>query len=238
MVGHHVDHDAHPAARRLTGQGVERGGAAEVVAEAVVVDDVVAVGGSRSRLQDGGQVDVGHPERVEVLEHLLRVVEAELRAKLQAVGAGGRRRGHQTTRRSTRIERASTVTGSPARAERPVRDERCGRVGDDLPPLAVDLLRHGERHVLVVGVEQQQERVVDDRLTAGRRLGDGVAVEEHRQRLGVAVAPVVTGHVLPRRGEPGDVADLALRAERGVALEEPAAAEHGVVVAQLGDRAR
>ncbi len=117
VVGHDVDHDAHPAARRLTGQVVERGRAAEVVAEAVVVDDVVAVGGSGSCLQDRRQVGVGHPERVEVLERLLGVAEAELRAKLQAVGAGGRRLGHQTTRRSTRIERASTVTGSPARAD-------------------------------------------------------------------------------------------------------------------------
>ncbi len=82
VVGHHVHNDAHPAARCLAGQVVERRGAAELVAEAVVVDDVVAVGGAGGGLQDGGQVGVRDPQRVEVVEHLVRVAEAELRTKL------------------------------------------------------------------------------------------------------------------------------------------------------------
>ena len=69
-------------------------------------------------------------------------------------------------------------------------------------------------------------------------LGDGLAVEEDHQRARVAVAPVLLAHVLARGREPGDVAELGLAAVVGAAGEEPATAEHRVLLAQLHDRLR
>ncbi len=93
--------------------------------------------------------------------------------------------------------------------------------------------RGDEVLLLVVGVEAQQERVVDHPLAAFVRRRDRLAVEEHRHALVEAGTPVLWRHLLACRGEPGDVADLVAGADR-LALEEAATAEHRVLLAQLG----
>ena len=77
------------------------------------------------------------------------------------------------------------------------------------------------------------------RLAARVGLGDGLAVEEDRERPGVAVAPVARSSIgSPVGREPGDVAELALAAVVGAAGEEAAAAEDRVLAAQLDERLR
>lgn len=84
-----------------------------------------------------------------------------------------------------------------------------------------------------MGVEAQQERVVQQPLTAGVAVGDAVAVEEHRDGLGEIGAPVLVGHLGAVGGEPGDVAQPVLAApSHRLAGEEPAPAEHRVLGAQ------
>jgi hypothetical protein len=56
--------------------------AAERLPQAVVGDDVVAVRRSGRRLEGGRQVDVRHPERVEVRNDLRCIREGERRPKL------------------------------------------------------------------------------------------------------------------------------------------------------------
>src|SRR3546814_21096588 len=57
---------------------------------------------------------------------------------------------------------------------------------------------HGQRPVdlLVVGVEEQQERVVDDALAPGVGIGDRVAVEEQADGQRVTGGPVLVGPLL------------------------------------------
>jgi hypothetical protein len=106
-------------------------------------------------------------------------------------------------------------------------------VDDDGPPRAVLAPGQTEVDVLVVGVEGHHERVVDDALAAGVDVGEALPVEEHRDGLAEAGVPVVLGHLLAGRGEPGDVRQRAGAAPPdGPALEEAAAAEHRVAVAQ------
>ena len=54
------------------------------------------------------------------------------------------------------------------------------RVDDNMPAVCVIGARQDEPHGVVVGVEEQQEMVVADRLAAGTALGNGVTVQEHR----------------------------------------------------------
>jgi len=90
----------------------------------------------------------------------------------------------------------------------------------------------------VVAVEDHQERVVDRGLAAGVRLGDRVAVVEDHQGAGVAVRPVLVAHVFTGRGEPGDVAEVALTPVVGSAGEEASAAKDRVLAPQPGQSLR
>src|SRR3954462_8855830 len=64
----------------------------------------------------------------------------------------------------------------------------------DRPAAAEALVGQPEVDVLVAGVEQQQERVVDDRRAVGRDLPQLVAVEEHAEDVVVGALPVALGH--------------------------------------------
>ncbi len=81
-----------------------------------------------------------------------------------------------------------------------------------------------------MGVEQQQERVVDHRPALRRRLVELLAVEEHPDHVAVPPLPVALGHLAPVRPEPPGVGQAA-RAVGG-ALEEAHPAEHRVAAAQ------
>ena len=122
--------------------------AAELLVEARVVDDVVAVRAARRRLQVGRAVEVAHAEVGEVRRQRCRVVEGEPRraaARGRSCSARGRGEdGHaRATRRSTTTERASSghlVAGLVAAG-------RLGRAGiggveGEVPLLAVRPGRH------------------------------------------------------------------------------------------------
>jgi hypothetical protein len=83
----------------------------------------------------------------------------------------------------------------------------------------------------MVGVEQQEKAVVDDRRTVLVDIAEPVAVEEHGERLGEAVAPVLLAHVSSVGTEPMNVADVA--AVQRPALVPAAAAEHRVLLPQV-----
>ena len=135
--------------------------------------------------------------------------------------------------RSTTIERGSTSTTPPAGISVPGVVTEVGVQLDD--PLAGPLAaRHRPRQADVAGVEHDEEAVVDDPATIGVGRGDGLAVEEHADALGVARLPVVLAHLGAVEAEPGEVLDAADLA----ALEPAAAPEHGVLAAQVGDAAR
>src|SRR5207302_4144790 len=93
------------------------------------------------------------------------------------------------------------------------------------PAVAPTRRRDGERHWLVVRIEEHEERIVGVLLAAPTAL-DGVAVEEDSDRLGVALVPVALFHLVARRREPRDVADVG-PVDRA-SLEERAATKHSV----------
>ena len=91
VVRDEVEEDPHPAAPAGVGEPGVRLGAAELRREPPVIDDVVAVGRARGRLEHRREVDVGDAERLEVRHHPGRVVEAEPGVELEPVGRGGPR---------------------------------------------------------------------------------------------------------------------------------------------------
>ena len=90
-----------------------------------------------------------------------------------------------------------------------------------------------------LAVEQHEEAVVDDLLAAQVGLGDRVAVEEHHDGARVVGVPGLVAHV---RARPARARRCRAGRTRppwsGVAGEEAAAAEHGVVPAQPHEPAR
>ena len=93
-----------------------------------------------------------------------------------------------------------------------------GRVQDAVPdvPLAGGGQREGDR--LPVAVEQDQQRLADDRLAALVLVADQVAGQPHAQALDEPGVPVLVRHLLARRAEERDVLDV--RAADGAAQEE------------------
>ncbi len=89
VVGDRVEHDAQPLLGERRGHPLEPLGAAEVVAEPAVVDDVVAMGAARGGLQHRRAVDVADPERRQVAGAGRHIVEGEAGVQLHPV----RRRG-------------------------------------------------------------------------------------------------------------------------------------------------
>ena len=101
-------------------------------------------------------------------------------------------------------------------------------VHDEFPPLAKAFVGQGEFDAFVVGVEAEDEGVVDDALAAAVGLGDGVAVEVHHEGFAKEEVPVGLGHEFAGGDQPRDVALLHVFAE-GTAGKEAAASENGVV---------
>ena len=163
--------------------------AAEVVGDAGVVDDVVAVHRSGRGLQHGGEVEVRDAELGQVRDDRAGVREREpgcswsryVEVRLVGMRARppprARQPSHEHDERAapTRSEPASSGSGSAT---------CCSPLGveDELPLLAERSVRQRHRDILVPRVEHEQERVVDDLLTAQSGLGDAVAVEEHGER--------------------------------------------------------
>src|SRR5664279_3829806 len=92
MVGDHVGDEPEAALVGGGGQGAEARLAAEHGGDVGVVDDVVEVGASRRRAQDGGEVDVGDAQGGDVVEVGSGVGEGEVGVQLDAVGGDGDRR--------------------------------------------------------------------------------------------------------------------------------------------------
>src|SRR5258707_11472544 len=101
--------------------------------------------------------------------------------------------------------------------------------------MAAGACRQAERHRLVVGVEEDEEAIVDDRLASLIRRGNALAAEEDADAAGKSVLPIVVGHLAAVRFEPADVAH-ACAAERTAI--EPAPALKDWMLAAECDHAR
>ncbi len=99
------------------------------------------------------------------------------------------------------------------------------------PLVAVPRRREREVQVLVVGVEADEEGVVDDQLAAFVLFAKSVSVEEHGKALAEPTVPVLGGHLLAGRREPGDVECLVAPPDR-LPAEELSAPEHRMPGAQ------
>ena len=94
---------AHPPRGEARMEPRHRRVVADLPVDEPVVDHVVAVGAARSRLEERRGVDVGHAERVEVVDDARERVEAEVLRQLHAVGRHRRaRRGRRRSRRGSR----------------------------------------------------------------------------------------------------------------------------------------
>ena len=80
----------------------------------------------------------------------------------------------------------------------------------------------------MVGVEAENEGVVDDALAAAVGLGDGVAVEVHHEGFAKEEVPVGLGHEFAGGDQATRCRVLHVFAE-GTAGKEAAASENGVV---------
>ena len=184
VIGHDVDDQAHPARPRRSRQPCQPFGAAERRRHGGGIGDVVAVGGALDRGQDRRQVQMRHPEVVEVVQHVQGVGEGEaVTAHLQPIRRQHADAMRQAVLRSTSSDRACSEIFSPASTTSSVAPGRVGGVERGGPLLGVAVVRSDEVLRLVVRVEAQQERVVDHPLAALVGGRDRVAVEEHRHAL-------------------------------------------------------
>ena len=86
VVGHDVQDQAHSRLVDIGGETFEPGSSAHGLADAGVVDYVVAVRRPRSGGQHGGEVDIGDAEIAQVGHQAAGVVESERTAHLESVG--------------------------------------------------------------------------------------------------------------------------------------------------------
>src|ERR1700722_14363462 len=116
---------------------------------------------------------------------------------------------------------------------------RLGRHGDNggvkvrQPLLAPGRVGEHEGDVLIVSVEEQQEGVVADPVTATVRIRQRITIEEDAEGLGESRVPVLRGHLRPVRPEPPDVGQSAI--EDGASFEEVTAPEDRMPMAE-GDK--
>ena len=115
-------------------------------------------------------------------------------------------RASAATRRSSRSERPSTST-SPRTGTSQAPGLELGIRGRELerPPPAEARRRQPERQRVLPGVEEHEERVVDDRLALARLGHDLGAVEERPDSGRVAALPVAARHRAAVGTEPPDV---------------------------------
>src|SRR5258707_15622273 len=101
--------------------------------------------------------------------------------------------------------------------------------------MAAGACRQAERHRLVVGVEEDEEAIVDDRLASLIRRGNALAAEEDADAAGKSVLPIVVGHLAAVGLEPADVADV--NTAQRTAIEPAPALKDGMLAAER-DHAR
>ena len=94
------------------------------------------------------------------------------------------------------------------------------------------VIREREGDGALVGVEDHEERVIDDPLAARPAVVDRVAGELHGQGPNARRLPLLVGHLGAVGREPGEVLDA--RAADLAALEELAAAKHRVGLEAAG----
>ena len=133
-------------------------------------------------------------EVAQVGDQLARLREAEARRR---AGAGRWRAASSCTRRSSTSERDDQVHGLRRRG--PSRPSSPSVRSSHAHWRAEALGRHRELGVLVAGVEEQHERVVDDPLAVLVRRDDLLAVEEHAEQARAAVVPVDLASCAGRR---------------------------------------
>ena len=229
VVRHHVDQLAHPSFPESLRERLVSRLAAESRVELPVVGHVVAVGLRDARLEDRGEVAVGDPQLGQVGHEVAGVEERQVRSELETVGGAGDP-GHHTALRGARSRsrarlRASRGYWSPARnARSPGAQSRVSRTSSHRTRARWAGKHEVER--LVVGVEQQQERVVPDGLPLLVHLLDRVSREPEPEAPGRAVRPLLVGHLLPVGSKPRQVLDL--RTRDAATLEEASPVEHGM----------
>ncbi len=89
-----------------------------------------------------------------------------------------------------------------------LRDRRPLGVEDDLPLVALDL-RQAKRDAVVVRVEQDHQRVVDQAPAPLVAQVGGVARQPDGQRADRVVVPLLLRHLLAVGAPPGEVLDVA-----------------------------
>ncbi|CDK01815.1 hypothetical protein MIC448_90005 [Microbacterium sp. C448] len=134
-------------------------------------------------------------------------------------------------------ERAGPHVDVLARLDRSRVGEIPGGVDDHVPGRRCVGVGQVELHVLLAGVEENDEVLVDDRLTPAIALADAVAVEEHADAAAESRIPVLGLHLGAVGAQPDDVGKpLVLCPPDRPAVEEPAPAEGGVLGAQTHER--
>src|SRR5712691_10514375 len=120
------------------------------------------------------------------------------------------------------------------------RDDACrrGRIGCDLdlPARTEASRRQGERDRIAVGVEEQQERVVDDLLPVRCPVRDLEPVEKDTERMRVLPLPVLLRHAPAVRPEPPDVRQT--RPAYLTSREERRAPEYRMLLSQPDESLR
>ena len=117
VVGNDVGEQPHPARLQSGDQAPERRLAAQLLAQPIVVGDVVAVGAARGRLEERRGVGIAHAERVEVVHDAGGVVERQAGPELQAI-RGARHPHHAVPPSPSRNPSAAPSGCSCARASR------------------------------------------------------------------------------------------------------------------------
>src|SRR5262249_60826172 len=110
------------------------------------------------------------------------------------------------------------------------------RIEDRLPPDAPVVSGKDERQGLVVGVEQDEQRVVHDRAPVGIHLVDRIAGQAEPEAARERAVPVLLGHLAAIGTDPREV--LHLGAADPAAEEELPAPQHRMALAQPDDEAR
>ena len=111
---------------------------------------------------------------------------------------------------------------------------RTPRIHDELPFALESKYRHREREHLIVGIDQNKQRIALDMIAAFIHLVDGISAKEHAQASGVRVVPVLFFHVSAVRPEPAHIPDLRL-AHRAAPVESPAH-KHRVLPTELDEK--
>src|SRR3569623_2385039 len=93
-----------------------------------------------------------------------------------------------------------------------------------------EMIGHHEADVFVMGIYEQQEVVVLDRLAAGVALAHRLSREIHAEAARVFLLPFFVAHLFAVGGEPDDVAHAA--AFDALPLEKAALTDHWVPLAQ------